>query len=54
MTGREGMSVSGSLFIFSLVMAVLTGVHGIVEIVPDRLLKRIAFGKIMFLVSGMA
>ena len=48
------MSVSGSLSIFSLVMAVLTGVHGVVEIIPDRLLERIPFGQIVMLISRMA
>src|SRR4030042_5135746 len=52
--GRERMSISRRPPVFSFVMAVLTGVHGIIEIVPDRLLKRIPFGKVMFLVSGMA
>jgi hypothetical protein len=35
-------------------MAVFTGRHGIVKVIPDGLLNRIPFGKIMFLISEMA
>lgn len=48
------MSVPGCVLVFSPVMAVFAGIHGIVEIIPDRLLKRIPFGKIMLLVARVA
>ena len=35
-------------------MAVFTGGHGIVKVIPDGLLNRIPFGKIMLLITEVA
>jgi hypothetical protein len=35
-------------------MAIFTGVHGVVEVIPDSLLKGISFGKVVAEVTRMA
>ena len=52
--GGEGMPVPGGLFVFPPVMAVFTGMHGVVEVVPHGELQGVPFCELMFSVGGMA
>ncbi len=54
MAWGERMSISRCFFILSFVMAVFAGIHGIVEVIPYRLLEGIPFCKVMFLITWMA
>ena len=50
----ERVFVFRSFLFLTFVMAVFTGRHGVVKVIPDGLLNRISFGKVMLLVTGMA
>jgi hypothetical protein len=54
MTRGEGMSIPWRSLIFTSVMAALTRMHGVVEVIPYGLLKGIPFGKVVIPVTGMA
>ena len=48
------MAIPRRFPVFSFVIAVFTGVHGVVEVIADSLLKGISFGKVVAEVTRMA
>ena len=54
MAWGERMFVSGRFLILASVMAVFTGMHGVVQVISDCLLDGISFSKIMLLIARMA
>jgi hypothetical protein len=54
MTRGEGMSIPWRSLIFTSVMAALTRMHGVVEVIPYSLLKGIPFSEVVFPATGMA
>ena len=48
------MTIPRRFPVLAFVMAVFTGVHGVVEVIADGLLKGISFGKVVVGVTRMA
>jgi hypothetical protein len=54
MPGRKGVSVFGGTLALAFVMAVLAGIHGMIQVGSNRLLDCIPFCKIVILITRMA
>lgn len=52
--GSINSRLSFCLFVFAFIVVVFAGMHGVVEIITNRLLQGIPFSEVMFLVAGMA
>ena len=48
------MAIPRRFPVFAFIVAVFTGVHGVIEVIADGLLKGISFGKVVVAVTRMA